>query len=206
MNTKIGKLSSLINVIAVIGFALCMLAGSNFGSYLSSMFIAFSYIPMVCAYAYFTKEKCKVAGYTAAAFAVIYGTIILLVYFAQLTTVRSASLTGQAAMLLDFQQFGLFFNFDLLGYALMALSTFFIGLTIDSKSKPDKWLKGLLLFHGIFFITCIALPILGLFSAKMSGADWIGVAVLEFWCVYFIPVDILSLIHFSNCKSNDASF
>lgn len=200
MNKKIGMFSSVINVIAVFSFAICMLIGSHFGSYLSSMFIAFSFIPMVCAYAYFSKEKSRVTGYAAAIFAAIYGTIILLVYFAQLTTVQGGGLTPQAAILLDFQQFGLFFSYDLLGYALMALSTFFIGLTIDAKTKADKWLKSLLLIHGIFFITCLILPMLGLFSADMQGADWIGVTVLEFWCVYFIPVGILSLIHFSKCE------
>lgn len=74
------------------------------------------------------------------------------------------------------------FSYDLLGYALMALSTFFVGLTIEVKSKPDKCLKGLLLVHGIFFISCLVMPILGLFSTDMQGAYWIGVAVLEFCC------------------------
>ena len=72
MNKKIGMFSSATNLIAVIGFALSMLIGSNFGSYFSSMFIAFSFMPMMCAYAYFSKEKTKLAGITAAGFAVMY--------------------------------------------------------------------------------------------------------------------------------------
>lgn len=200
MNRKIGMLSSLINVIAVFSFAICMIIGSNLGSYFSSMFIAFSFMTMVCAYAYFSKEKLKVAGYSAVGFAIIYATIILLVYFAQLTTVRLGGLTDQAAMLLDFQQFGLIFNYDLLGYALMALATFFVGLTIETKTKPDKWLKGLLLVHGIFFISCLILPIIGVFSNDMNNVNWIGIAVLEFWCIYFIPVGILSFLHFSRIE------
>lgn len=199
MNKKIGMYSSLINVLAVFSFSICMLIGSNFGSYLSSMFIAFSFVTIVCTYAYFSQEKSKVAGYTAIGFAIIYSTIILLVYFAQLTTVRLGELTHQASVLLDFQEFGLFFSYDLLGYALMALSTFFIGLTIETKSKSDKCLKVLLLTHGMFFVTCLVMPMLGLFSTDMQGADWIGVAVLEFWCIYFIPIGILSFLHFSKC-------
>jgi len=38
---------------------------------------------------------------------------------------------------------------------------------------------------------------LGLFDANMGGPGWIGTAVLEFWCAYFTPVSILSILHFS---------
>ena len=49
------------------------------------MFIAFSFVAMMCGYAYFSQRKYKLAGGISAAFAAIYATIILLVYFAQLT-------------------------------------------------------------------------------------------------------------------------
>ncbi len=202
MNRKIGIYSSAINLISILAFALSMLLGSNMASYFPSMFIAFSFMPMMCAYAYFSKEKTKLAGYTAVGFAIMYAAIILLVYFTQLTTVRTGNLTQQALRLLDFEQFDLFFNYDMLGYALMALATFFAGLTIDAESKANKWLKGLLLVHGIFFISCLAMPMLGLFSADMEGADWIGIAVLEVWCAYFAPISILSFLHFSKLSGN----
>lgn len=95
----------------------------------------------------------------------MYVTIIPLVYFVQLTTLRLEELTQQAVTLLDFQQFGLFFNYDLLGYGLMALATFFPGLTIEVESRMEKWLKGLLLVHGIFFISCLIMPMFGVFTA-----------------------------------------
>lgn len=198
MNRKIGMASSTINLIAVAGFALSMLIGFQNGSYFCSMFIAFSFVPMMCAYAYFAQRKCKLAGYISAGFAAMYAAIILLVYFAQLTTVRQGGLTPQAAALLDFQQFGLLFSYDLLGYGLMALATFFAGLTVEVRSRADRWLKGLLLVHGIFFFSCLILPMLGVFTA--DGEAWIGVAVLEFWCVYFCPIGILSFLHFSKCE------
>ena len=75
------------------------------------------------------------------ALSAVYAAVILLVYFTQLTTVRLEALTDQAASLLDFQKMGLFFNLDLLGYALMALSTFFAGLTIRKKSRADRALR-----------------------------------------------------------------
>lgn len=198
MNRKIAMLSSVVNLIAVAGFAVSMLIEFNFGSYFFSMFIALSFVPMMWSFAFFSEKKQKLAGYISAGFAAMYGTIILLVYFAQLTTVRLDSLTTQAAEILDFQRFGLFFSFDLLGYALMSLAAFFAGLTVRARRKTDKWLKYLLMIHGVFFVSCLAAPMLGLFKA--GGPSWVGVAVLEFWCVYFCPVGILSYLHFSKCE------
>lgn len=196
MNRKIGTVSSAINLLAVLGFAVSMLFGFDFGSYFCSMFIAFSFVPMMCCFLHFAVPERKAAGYAAVTFAGVYAAIILLVYFTQLTTVRFGGLTEQARELLDFQQMNLFFSFDLLGYALMALATFFAGLTICPKSNANKWLRTLLLIHGVFFISCLLLPMLGIFQADSPA--WIGVAVLEFWCAYFCPVAILSLLYFRN--------
>lgn len=198
MNRKIGMISSIINLVAVLGFAVSMLWKFDSGSYFSSMFIAFSFVPMMCAFAYFSERKCRLAGFVSAAFSAVYAAIILLVYFAQLTTVRLDNLTVQASSILDFQQFGLFFNYDLLGYGLMALATFFAGLTVEVCGKADKWLKYLLMIHGVFFISCLIVPMLGVFQG--GGPDWIGVALMEFWCFYFVPVSILSYLHFSGCR------
>lgn len=87
MNQKIGAYSSAVNYIAVICFALSMLFNFDYGSYFSSMFIAFSFVPMMCGYAHFAEKRVKLAGYVSVAFASIYAAIIVLVYFAQLTTV-----------------------------------------------------------------------------------------------------------------------
>jgi len=80
----------------------------------------------------------------------------------------------------------------------MSLAALFAGLTIKSQTKADKWLKYLLMVHGVFFISCLIVPMLGVFKADQP--TWIGIAVLEFWCLYFCPVSILSFLHFSNCR------
>ena len=87
-----------------------------------------------------------------------------------------------------------FFCFDLLGYALMAFATFFAGLTICPQNSTEKWLRALPLIHGVFFISCLLVPMFGIFRA--DGPAWVGIALLEFWCVYFCPVAILSFLHF----------
>ena len=202
MNRKIGMISALINCISVGAFALSMLLGADFIGYLACMFIAFSFLPMISVFSQECEQSKQAAGYSAMIFAGVYAVIILLVYFAQTTMVRLGGLNEQALQIMDYKRFGLYFNYDLLGYGLMALSTFFIGLTIQVETKVDKWLKWLLLIHGIFFIACFIIPMLGVFSNSMEGINWIGVMVLEVWCLYFIPIGVLSFLHFKNKKLN----
>lgn len=204
MNRKIGMYSSAVNIAAVGGFAACMPFSFDFGSYIFSMIIALSFVPMMCAYTCFSDNTRKAAGYTAVGFAAMYAAIILIVYFTQLTAVRSGGLSEQAGMILDYKRFGLFFSFDMLGYAMMSLSTFFAGLAVNVKSKADKWLKALLMIHGVFFFSCLIMPMLGLFTASADGSnssELVGIAILEFWCLYFIPIGILSLRYFA--KNSD---
>ena len=170
MNRKIGMVSSIVSICAVAGFAICMPFVFMFGNYITSMFIAFSFVPMICAFAAQGKPETKTAGNTAMIFAGMYATVILVVYFTQVTTVRLYALNEQAKSLIDFQTFGLFFNYDLLGYCLMAISTFFAGMTINIKTKPDRALKYLLMIHGVFAIGCFIMPMLGVFSRDMQGA------------------------------------
>ena len=139
----------------------------------------------------------KVAANIGLILAAIYGTFIMLVYFAQLTTVNNEQLTEQAAKLLEFGKFGLIFNYDLLGYGMMALSTFFTGLSIKAENKADKWLKALMMIHGVFYFSCTFMPMTGIFSKMSSGGDGLGGRfALVAWCVYFFPIGILSFLHF----------
>ncbi len=201
MNRKIGMFGSLINLASVIGFALSMIIGSNFGSYLASIFIALGFVLMASAFCQESEADRKAAGYATLVFSGMYAALILLVYFAQMTAVRLDGLNAQAMQILDYQRFGLFFSYDLLGYGMMALATLFAGLTIKATAPRDKWLKAILVIHGVFFISCLILPMLGFFSAEMENANWIGVAILEVWCLYFAPVGILSFLHFrSGCE------
>lgn len=196
MNKFTGKLASAFTLLAVAGFALSMLIDSNFGSYLSSMFIAWGFVPMICAFAAYTDRKKTALGYTAIAFAAVYAVLIMLVYYAQLTAVRAGNLSEQARDMLDYSRFGLFFSYDLLGYAFMALSTFFVSFAVERRGKADGVLIVLLRLHGIFAVTCVVMPLLGLFTPNMAGGDLIGVLVLEVWCAYFIPLCILAYRHF----------
>ena len=121
-----------------------------------------------------------------------------MVYFAQTTSVRQEALTEQVIRVLDYQRGGLFFNYDLLGYGMMALSTFFIGLSVEANSVSDKWLKYLLMVHGVFFIGCFIMPMTGVFTTMASGETGsTGTVVLLVWCVYFFPIGVLAYKHFT---------
>jgi hypothetical protein len=206
MNKKLGICSSIVTFLSVFAFAICMLLGTllnndnigKYGSYLSSFFIVLGFIPMVCSYLSFVDREYRVFGLCGMAFSIMYGSLITIVYFTQLTTVRLSDLPGEILELLDFSKFGLFFNFDLLGYGFMALSTFFMGVGLKTNNKKEKILKYLLCIHGIFFISCFMFPIMGIFNTNMEGGDIIGTIVLMFWCIYFMPICILSYKYFKN--------
>ena len=197
MNRKIGMAGSLLNCLSVAVFAITMLIRFDFRNFFVCMILAIGFILMIVSFAQECEKSKKAACYASLIFTSIYGVLIFLVYFAQTTSVRLDGLDAQTMQILDYSKGGLFFNYDLLGYGMMALATFFIGLTINVKNNVDKWLKWLLIIHGIFFISCFIMPMLGVFSASESGY-WTGVIALECWCAYFIPVGILSFIHFKN--------
>lgn len=164
------------------------------------MFIAFSFVGMMCTFAFMADKERKVSANCSMIFSAIYVTIIILVYFAQLTSVRLDVLSQESLKIIDYSKSGLFFNFDLLGYGIMALSTFFAGLTINSHTRSDKWLKALLMIHGVFFLSCLIMPLFGMFSSTTDSGRIFGIIAMEFWCVYFIPIGILSFFHFKNSE------
>ena len=201
MNRTIPQIGAAVVTITVFLFAICLIANLPFGSYLVCMFLSLGYIMMAVGFQYESCEERKVSANVGVAFAVIYVVMILLVYYAQTTSVRLGGLNEQAIRILDFQRGGLLFNYDLLGYGMMALSTFFIGLSIEPDSKVDKWLKYLMILHGVFFIGCFIMPMTGIFtSMENGGAGNGGTIALLGWCVYFLPVGILACKHFQKTQ------
>ena len=201
MNKLISKIGAAIVTMSVFLFALFLIADFTFGSFLVCMFLPIGYIMMAAGFQNESKSERRVSANVGLVLAAIYATFILIVYFAQNTSVRLENLNEQAKSILDFKRGGLIFNYDLLGYGMMALSTFFIGLSIEAKSKSEKWLKGLLVAHGIFFIDCFVMPMTGMFKSMANGDSGKGGTIaLVIWCMYFLPIGILSFIHFRKNK------
>lgn len=201
MNKKLGMIGSIINAITVLLFAIFMGVDFNFGSYFVCILLSLSFVIMIAAFENECSEDKKVAGKIALVLSGVYSTLIMIVYFTQCTSVIHDNLNLQAAKILNYSYLGLMFNLDLLGYAIMALSTFFIGFTINVKNKKDKALKYLLIIHGIFFLSCLIMPMTGVF-AKSSGSSSHsgGVIALEIWCLYFLPIGVLGFFHFKDCE------
>jgi len=178
-----------------------MIVNFSFGSYIVCMFLPIGYIMMITGFHYESVERFQVSANLGMVFSVIYAVLIFLVYFAQVTTVRLEEMSEEAVKILDYQRGGLLFNYDLLGYGMMALSTFFTGLSIKSDSKTDKWMKYLMMMHGIFFIGCFIMPMTGVFTNMASGENSNGGTIaLLFWCAYFLPIGVLSFRHFGKEK------
>ena len=201
MNQLLAKIGAAIVTVTVFLFAVFILCSFNFGSYLVCMFLPIGYIMMSAGFHHESSEQTRVAATIGLVLSAVYAVLILLVYYAQTTTVRLEEMNDQAARVLDYQKGGLLFNYDLLGYGMMALSTFFIGLSIRAETKPDRWLKWLMIIHGVFFLSCFFMPMTGMFTHMAEGNSGHGGGIaLLFWCIYFIPIGILAYRHFGKIQ------
>ena len=198
LNQTLSKVGSAIVTVTVVLFAFFLIIDFSMASYFVCLILPIGFIMMPAGLHNECEVDRKVAANVGLILAAVYGTLIMLVYYAQLTTVNNEQLNEQAANLLVFNKLGLIFNYDLLGYGVMALSSFFTGLSMKPKNKTDKWLRALMLIHGVFYFSCTFMPMTGMFAKMSSGGDGIGGRLaLVVWCVYFLPVGILSFIHFT---------
>lgn len=197
MNRTIPRIGAMIVTVTVLLFAVFLIIDFPFGSYLVCMLLPVGYIMMAAGLHGECAENRRVAADTGMTFGAVYAVLVLLVYFAQLTSVRLDGLGGQAQGILNFQRGGLMFNYDLLGYGMMALSTFFMGLSVQADGRADRWMKALMMAHGLFFFPCLIMPVTGVFTGMADGGtNTMGTAVLVAWCAYFLPIGILAYRHF----------
>ena len=198
MNRTVSKTGAALVAVTVLLFAVFIIADFTFGSYFVCMLLPVGYIMMAAGFQHESEQDRRVSANIGLALAAVYAVLILLVYFSQTTSVRLEELTEQARTILDYRKGGLMFNYDLLGYGMMALSTFFIGLSMKPESKPDKWLRALLMIHGVFFLSCFIMPMTGMFLSMSKGeGGGGGYTALLFWCAYFLPIGVLSFMHFN---------
>ncbi len=209
MNNKtVGKIGATITGFAVLAFAISMIVGlfadTLFASCLASIFIAVGFIPFMAAlFSQNRNPERKAVGLAGIAFAAVYAVIIFLVYYAEITTVRMNPLLSQETLsIISYGHIGsLFFNYDLLGYGFMGLSTFLIAFTLEPKCKRDKVFRGLLWGHGIFFLSCLIVPLFPVFTAGTSNVS--GTILLEIWCAYFMPICILGYKYFCDRQTGN---
>ena len=200
MNQTVGKIGAGITGISVFLFAISMIVrlfADQIGICLSSLFIAIGFVTFICSiFSVNKKTEHRAVCASGTAFAAIYAVIIFLVYFAEMTTVRiNSTLSKEVLSIISYGYIGsLFFNYDLLGYAMMALSTFLVAFAVVPKSKGDNAFRILLWIHGVFFFSCLIVPMFPVFKAGTSIIP--GTILLEIWCAYFLPVCILGFRYF----------
>ena len=203
MNRKTGYYSSLAVTVTTALFAFGIITNNSSLSYFVCLFLAWGYIMVACSFAAEADLSRKALAYGGIAFACVYGVLISIVYFTQLSTVANQTLSKDMLQMLSYETMGSFlFNLDLLGYGMMAVSTFFIGMTIKPANKSDKRLKILLMIHGIFAPACVLMPMLNIFNPSLEGGADIGSIMLLFWCALFIIIGILSILHFQKAKAS----
>lgn len=205
-NRVVGIIGSAVCSVSVLCFAVSMIVGifvnTLFLSCFASMFIALGFMLFMCAVSGSNKDKEKRAcGNVSLVCAAVYLTLIFLVYFAECTTVNlSPRLDEKILSIIDYGHTGsLFFNYDLLGYGFMALSTFFAGFLVDKTERYGKALSLMLKIHGIFFPSCFFVPMFPLFTGG-DGDTLTGTVLLLVWCAYFLPVCCLGFGYFRNKK------
>lgn len=187
-NRAVGIIGSAVCSVSVLCFAVSMIVGifvnTLFLSCFASMFIALGFMLFMCAVSGSNKDNEKRAcGNVSLVCAAIYVTLIFLVYFAECTTVNlSPRLDEKILSIIDYGHTGsLFFNYDLLGYGFMALSTFFAGFLVNKTEKHGKTLSLMLKIHGIFFPSCFLVPMFPLFNGG-DGDTLTGTVLLLVWC------------------------
>lgn len=209
MNRKIGLVSSIVIFCSVAIFLICLfislfvqnLFTENL-SYFVCAILSWGWVATTCVYSCYTQKERSAAAKIGVAIGVIYATIISIVYFTQLTTVLYKSVDEKILQAFSFTSMGSWlFNLDLLGYGLLAISTFFIGLTLQTKNKIDKALKLLLMLHGAFFV-CMFVPILPLPATNQGNG---GTVALIFWCLFFLSICLLSILYFRKSEVNSNS-
>ena len=202
MNGYIAKTGSAIVTVTVFLFAVFQLISYDMGSFFVCLILPIGFIMMTAGLHNECERDRKVAADIGMILAAVYSVFIMLVYFTQLTTVNNEQLSEQTAKLIRFNKYGLIFNYDMLGYGIMALSTFFTGLSMKPGNRTDKWLKALLMIHGVFFFSCTFMPMTGIFTnIKSDGSGIGGRLALVVWCAYFLPVGILAFLHFGRKKA-----
>lgn len=197
-NEKIGLYSAIIAGLSTAFFAISLLNENMLLiSFAVCMVLSWSYLTLTCAFAAEANQDKKALAYAGLSFACVYAVFINLVYFTQLTTVYQQAASKDVIHALTYKPGSWIFALDIFGYGMMAISTFFVGLSILPNSRNDRWLKAMLMLHGLFALG-IVFPMLNLFNGEAGNdsVNNIGVVILVGWSLFFIPIMILAAKHF----------
>lgn len=209
MNRKISMISAAVLMASVAVFFVCQVISvftlSDTLAYISygvCILLALSYVVMTVGHAQMAGRDRAVAAGAAQAVGLIYAVFICIVYFSQLTVVRQNVLDPAVVNAFAFDYGGSWlFAIDIIGYGMMALSTLFLGLSVETKNKEDKILRTVSLLHGCFTV-CMILPMTSMFLGGFEGgAANMGALMLAVWCLIFFPIPLCSWLRFKKAEN-----
>jgi flagellar biosynthesis/type III secretory pathway M-ring protein FliF/YscJ len=196
MNKKVGMYASLITFLGALCFSIFSLLSSlldhntfRIGNHLSCILIALGFIGMICSYVTFIKYKNKTLDFISLAFSIIYAIIIITLSFIWVMPKQYSNLSSKTSSIL--------YNFELLGYAFMTISSFFMGIKLEIKNKKELVLKKLLCFQILFSIIWLISKDLLLYLFNFRNISLI-LLMIEIWCIYIILICIFSYLYFKN--------
>lgn len=165
-------------------------------AYASSMGIAICFLSVTIANESFVISSKRMYSRFSIAFAIIYCTLVWIVYYTQLSFVRLAASPSSKEVLsiVAYTPGSAFFALDILGYFFMSLSVFFLALTMDTALL----LRKLLMAMGLWGGTCIAVPLLPFFyeQQQSNDSDAVGIIALSLWSILFCPLMIMLAKHY----------
>jgi len=155
-----------------------------------AMIVVLAYLILVICIKNRAESNKKLFGQIATIFASISTTIFLITFFTQLAVIQPSLLDGETdgiSLLTQFNPHGLFIAMEELGFLLMSLSFFFIGLTFTVKDKLEKWIKWTFLSSFILTILSLILISIGLglqreyfFEVAAYSFNWLALIINGF--------------------------
>ena len=163
-------------------------------AYGSSIGIAICFLIMVISNDSFVTDRNKMFSNISKSFAIIYCTLVSIVYYTQISFVRLGSPSSEVLSIVAYSPpKTAYFALDILGYFFMSLSVLFLSFTIIE----NRLLKTSLTIMGIWGMTCVTVPLLPfLYENSDTSSDIFGVIVLSLWSILFIPISILLVLYF----------
>jgi hypothetical protein len=198
---KIGKAAALTAGVCTLLFALLIVLDffvktSNL-QFFVCFFLALSYVVVANALYSLARPERKIWGRISLSFSVMYAVYICLVYYSQLTVVRLGLVPESLLPLINYVPGNWLFAADMLGYALLALSTL-AGAFLFEKSGREKAIRALLLIHGMLAVPTAVFPALPIFGSAeaVQSANVGGAVALLAWCAIFAPICFLLVGYF----------
>jgi hypothetical protein len=162
---KLGMLTSILSLLFALGFIIAAVLDalnllgvkggplSLFCLMFPSFFLPFSFIMLVACLYSIAENGSKIFALIGLSLSIIYATLIVIVYYTQLTLIIPNQLNGTIQNVTPFlfiPSNSFLFGLDVLGYGIMNLATLFLAFTFNN-TKIEKSIKIFLFINGILF-------------------------------------------------------